>query len=192
MAHDEKILPTRDHAFAWRLGPGLRESAVDASAFNGALDRIVDDIATARSQPAQLLALLTRVAPLLRIAGRLEEARKTAAAAIAIAELVEDSDAVFKNQLALAQVLQRERRFEISTPLFDQLIVQARSSPAFAERLHDVLFGAGVNLFEQQRYAQAAKCFRESQQLRRESGREDLLEISAEALRQTRDAENNN
>jgi tetratricopeptide (TPR) repeat protein len=190
MARDEKILPTRDRAFAWRLGPGLRESAVDASAFNGALDRIVDDIATARSQPAQLLALLTRAAPLLRIAGRLDEARKTAAAAIAIAELVEDSDAVFANQLALAQVLQRERRFEISTPLFDQLIVQARSSPALADRLHDVLFGAGVNLFEQQRYAQAAKCFRESQQLRRESGREDLLEISAEALRQTRDAEN--
>jgi tetratricopeptide (TPR) repeat protein len=170
---------------AWRLGPGLAETPLDAAAFNRAVDGIVDDIANARSQPAQLLALLARAAPLLRIAGRLEEARKTASAAIAIAELVENAGAVFANQLALAQVMQRERRFEISTPLFDRLVVQARSSPALADSLHDVLFAAGINLFDQQLHAQAAKCFRESQALRRRHGRDDLLEMSAEALRQT-------
>jgi tetratricopeptide (TPR) repeat protein len=174
--------------FAWRLGPQLREVPLNAAAFNRELDRIVDDIATARSQPAQLLALLSQATPLLRIAGRIDEARKTAAAAIAIAELVEDSGAVFANQLALAQVMQRDRRFEISTPLFDQLIVQARSSPQLGGSLHDVLFAAGMNLFDQQRYAEAAKCFRESQRLRREGGMDDLLEVSAEALRQTKAA----
>ena len=174
--------------FAWRLGPGLREVPVDPATFNRALDRIVDGIGTARSQPAQLLALLAQAAPLLRIAGRLEEARKTAAAAIALAELGEDSGAVFTSQLALAQVMQREGRFEISTPLFDQLIVQARSAPALGHALHDVLFSAGSNLFDQQRYAEAAKCFRESQGLRRVNGREDMLEISAEAIRQTKHA----
>jgi tetratricopeptide (TPR) repeat protein len=173
---------------AWRLGPGLREVPLDPASFNRALDRIVDRVGTARSQPAQLLALLAEAAPLLRIAGRIEEARKTAAAAIALAELVEDTGAVFASQLALAQVLHREGRFEISTPLFDQLAMQARSSPALGDRLHEVLFGAGANLFDQQRYTEAAKCFRESQGLRRENGLEHLLEISAEAIRQTQQA----
>jgi hypothetical protein len=57
--------------------------------------------------------------------------------------------------------------------------------PARAERLHDVLYEAGRNLFDQGLLAQAAKCFRESQSLRRASGREELLEACAEAIRRT-------
>jgi hypothetical protein len=51
-----------------------------------------------------------------------------------------------------------------------------------------VLFSAGANLFEQKRYAEAAKCFRESQKMRRGDGLAHLLEISAEAIRQTQQA----
>ena len=170
---------------AWRLGPRLREEPVEPEAFAAEVDRLLEEITTARSQPAKLLAMLGEAAPLLRIAGRLEESRKTAAAAIALAELVEDSLAVFRNRLALAQVMQREGRFELATPLFDQLISQSRSSPQLAPFLHDVLFAAGANLFDQGRDAEAARCFRESQSLRRAANREDLLEMSAEALRQT-------
>jgi hypothetical protein len=170
---------------AWRLGPGLVEEPVEPRAFDRDVDALLEEITTARSQPAKLLAMLGEAAPLLRIAGRLEESRKTAAAAIAIAELVEDPVAIFRNQLALAQVMQREGRFQLSTPLFDQLIVQARSNAAFAPFLHDVLFAAGVNLFDQGRGAEAARCFRESQALRRAANMESLLEMSAEALRQT-------
>jgi tetratricopeptide (TPR) repeat protein len=173
---------------AWRLGAGLREEPVDPPSFREAVDKLVDEISQARSQPARLLAMLQEATPLLRIAGRLEEARKTASAAIALAELVEDSAAVFANQLALAQVMQREGRYEISTPLFDQLIAQARSSPALAESLHDVLFNAGRNLFDQQRFAEAGRCFRESQGLRRSLGLDHLLEMSAEAIRQAKQA----
>ena len=100
--------------------------------------------------------MLGDAAPLLRIAGRLEEARKTASAAIALAELLEDPRAVFSSQVALAQVMQREGRFEISTLLFDRLIVQARSSPQFTDSLHNVLFHAGTNLFDQERYTGGA------------------------------------
>jgi tetratricopeptide (TPR) repeat protein len=175
-------------ALAWRLDERLREVPIDAAAFAAAADAMVDEISTARSQPARLLAMLTEAAPLLRITGRLEEARKTASAAVALAELVEDPRAVFVNQHALAQSLQRDGRFEISTPLFDQLISQARSIPLYADRLHAVLFDAGRNLFDQKRYPEAARCFRESQALRRGEGLEDLLEISAEALRRTRQA----
>jgi Flp pilus assembly protein TadD len=46
-----------------------------------------------------------------------------------------------------------------------------------------VLFEAGRNLFDQGRQAQAARCFRESQALRRSEGRVDLLEPCAEAIR---------
>ena len=171
---------------AWRLDERLREVPLDADAFAKAVDAMVDEISTARSQPARLLAMLTDAAPLLRITGRLEEARKTASAAIALAELVEDPRAVLVNQQALAQSMQREGRFDISTPLFDQLISQARSIPLYADRLHAVLFDAGRNLFDQKRYAEAARFFRESQALRRGAGLEGLLEASAEALRRTK------
>jgi tetratricopeptide (TPR) repeat protein len=173
---------------AWRLDERLREVPLDADAFARAVDAMVDEISTARSQPARLLAMLTEAAPLLRITGRLEEARKTASAAIALAELVEDPRAVLVNQQALAQSMQRDGRFEISTPLFDQLISQARSIPLYADRLHAVLFDAGRNLFDQKRYAEAARFFRESQALRRVEGLEALLEASAEALRRTKQA----
>ena len=173
---------------AWQLDGRLREAPQDADAFAMAVDAKVDAIATARSQPARLLAMLSEAAPLLRIAGRLDEARKTASAAIALAELVEDPRAVLANQLALAQVMQWQGRFEISTPLFDQLISQARSIPIYAEFLDAILFDAGRNLFEQKRYSEAARFFREAQAMRRSGGMDDLLEMTAEALRLTRQA----
>lgn len=169
----------------WRLGPDLREEPVDRAAFGAEVDKLLDEITTARSQPAKLLAMLREAAPLLRIAGRLEESRKTAAATIALAELVEDPGSAFAGRLALAQVMQCEGRFELTTPLFDQLISQARSSPQLSSFLHDVLFSAGMNLFDQERYAEAARFFRESQAIRRAANMEDLLEMSAEALRTT-------
>ena len=175
-------------ALAWQLDERLRETPVDAGAFAQAVDAKVDEISAARSQPARLLAMLSEAAPLLRIAGRLEEARKTASAAIALAELVEDPRAVFVSQLALGQVMQWQGRFEISTPLFDQLIAQSRSIPIYAEFLDGVLFDAGRNLFEQKRYGEAARFFREAQGLHRASGMEHLLEMSAEAIRRTREA----
>ena len=171
---------------AWKLGPGLRETPVDPAGFAAEVDRLLGEITSARSQPARLLAMLVEAAPLLRIAGRLEESRKTAAAAIALGELVEDPVSTFRGRLALAQVMQREGRYELSTPLFDQLIVQARSTPRLATFLHDVLFHAGQNLFDQKRVPEAARCFRESHALRRDGGMEDLLELSAEAVRLTR------
>jgi len=168
---------------AWRYDASLREVPVDPAAFAREVDARTDAIATMKSQPARLLAMLAEAAPLLRIAGRLEESRRTASAAIAIAELMDDGEGAFSGQLALAQVLQREGQFALATPLYDRLVAQARSMPARAHRLHDVLFEAGRNLFDQGLHAQAARCFRESQALRRAEGREDLLEACAEAIR---------
>jgi tetratricopeptide (TPR) repeat protein len=169
---------------AWRLGPGLVEEPVEPDAFRAEVDRLLDEVTSARSQPARLLAMLTALAPLLRIAGRLEESRKAAAVGIALAELVEDAHAAFANRIALAQVMQREGRYEIATPLFEQLIAQAQSSPGLGDFLHDILFNAGVNFYSQGRHAEAARFFRESQALRRSANMEDLLELSAEAIRQ--------
>jgi hypothetical protein len=170
-------------ALARRRDERLREVPVDPSAFDRALDRAATDIETARSQPARLLAMLAETAPLLLAAGRTDEARKTASAAIALAELLEDERAAFASRIALAQAMQREERHEIATPLFEQLIAQARTSPACSDSLHAVLFEAGVNLLDQERNAEAARLFRESQALRRSLGLDSLLEESAEAIR---------
>jgi tetratricopeptide (TPR) repeat protein len=174
-----------DRALARRYDERLREVPMDREAFGRVVEKLVDEISTARSQPARLLAMLAEAAPLLRIAGRLEEARKTASAAIALAELQENEAAVFANQLELAHALQWEGRYDISTPLYDRLIAQARSNPRFADLLHDVLHRAATNLFDQARYTEAARFFREAQALRRTQGLEDLLECSAEAIRRT-------
>ena len=37
---------------AWRLGPGLVEEPVEPQAFAAAVDRLLEEITTARSQPA--------------------------------------------------------------------------------------------------------------------------------------------
>lgn len=175
----------RRSALAWHLDAHLREIPVDPRAFEAEVDRIVDEIATARSQPARLLAMLVEAAPLLLIAGRIEEARKTASAAIALAELLEDVRAVFVSQLHLAKTMQWEMRFDISTPLFDRLIAQSRARPDFRDLLHATLYEAGVNMFAQQRFVEAARFFRESQALRREARLDRELEDTAEALRRT-------
>src|SRR5471030_722001 len=93
-------------ALAWRLDERLREVPLDAAAFAQAVDARADEISNARSQPARLLAMLTEAAPLFRITGRLDESRRTASAAIALAELVEDDSAVFLNRHALALAMQ--------------------------------------------------------------------------------------
>jgi tetratricopeptide (TPR) repeat protein len=174
-------------ALAWRIDERLREVPIDPRAFDKAADERVAAIEASRSRPARLLELLEEAAPLFRIAGRAEDARKTAAAAIALAQLLEKPHALFVNQLALARALQWEARYDISTPLFDQLVVQARSLAQFAGRLHEVLHFAGTNLFEQGRYPEAARHFREALKLRRELGEEALMEATADALRRTRE-----
>ena len=172
---------------ALRIDERLREVPVDPHAFGKAADERVAQIEAARGQPARLLRLLEEAAPLLRIAGRAEDARKTAAAAIALAQLLEKPISVFVNQLALARALQWEGRYEISTPLFDQLVVQARSTAEFSDRLHDVLHFAGTNLYEQGRCPEAARAFREALKLRRALGDEPLMEATADALRITKE-----
>lgn len=173
---------------AWRYDGMLREVPVDAEAFAQAVDRRVEEIAAARSQPRRLLAMLGEATPLLRIAGRLEEARRTASAAIAIAELLEDARAAFVNRVALAAVMQREGRFELSNPLFDQLIAQVRGTPELADLADEVLQEAGKNLLQQRRHSEAARCFRDALMLRRGKGDDALMEASAEALRVTQAA----
>jgi tetratricopeptide (TPR) repeat protein len=129
--------------------------------------------------------MLQEAAPLMLVAGRVDEARRTASAAIAIAELLEDAQAVFVSQLQLARVLRWEGRYELATPLFDRLIAQARSVAAFAPHLDRALFDAGANLFEQGRYMEAARFFREAQSLRRIAGSAAELDAVAQALRLT-------
>jgi tetratricopeptide (TPR) repeat protein len=172
---------------AWRIDERLREVPVDPVAFDKAADERVAQIEAARTEPARLLRILEEAAPLLRIAGRGEDARKTASAAISLAQLLEKPLSVFVNQLALARALQWEERYDISTPLFDQLVLQVRSNPEFAGQLHDVLHFAGTNLYEQGRFAEAARLFREALKLRRELGDEALMDATAEALRRARE-----
>ena len=172
-----------DDRSGWTLDERLRDVPSDRAALERRVEALLVEIANARSQPAQLLGMLQAAAPLLLAAGRVDAAHRTASAAIAIAELLENELAIFLNQLALAKILRWEGRYELATPLFDRLVAQARSVPAFAPHLYDALFEAGASLFEQQRYREAGRCFREAQQLRRLEGADADLAAVTFALR---------
>ena len=174
------------------LDQRLREVPADPAELERKVERLIVEIAAARSQPAQLLGMLYAAAPLFLMAGRVAEARRTISAAIAIAELLEDGHAVFMGHLQLAQVLRCEGRYDLATPLFDRLIAQARSVGEFARHLDKALFEAGANLFEQARYLEAARFFRESQSLRRRHGSAAELGAVAQALRLTAERSRSN
>lgn len=180
-------MKARATLLACRLDERLREVPLDPRAFERAADDRVAAIEAARSQPALLLPLLEEAAPIFRIAGRGEDAHKTAAAAIALAQLLDKPLSVFVNRLALARALQWESRYQLATALFDQLVAQARSSPELEGRLHDALHYAGTNFYEQGRHAEAARYFREALKLRRRIGDEALMEVTAHALRRARE-----
>ena len=167
---------------ACRLDDALREAPLDAAAFAREADRLADAIGSARSQPRELLDRLGEATPVLRIAGRLDEARRAASAAVALADLLEDPRAAFENQVRLAHVMQWEKRFDLATAWFDRLEAQARSMALFRDLLPAVLEHAGRNLFDQGRHAQAAQRFREALALRQAAGDPDAAEIAARSL----------
>lgn len=167
---------------AFRFDERLREVPVDPQAFAAEADRLVDEIAAKRSQPGEQLAALGRAIPALRIAGRLDEARLAASAAVALADLLGDSRAAYLNQLRLAHVMQWQGRHELSTPLFDLLVAQARSMAALEDLLDVALQHAGKDLFDQRRYAQAERFFREALEIRQRKGDAALADSSASAL----------
>lgn len=169
-------------ALAWRLDGRLREIPVDPVAFAAEAERLTDAIRAMHSQPRELLAALGEAAPVLRIAGRLEEAQRAASAAVALADLLGDRRAAFENQLRLAHAMQWQGQFALSTPLFDLLVAQARSMGEFRDLLDTALHHAGLDLFDQGRLAEAAHCFREALALREARGEAGLAQTSADAL----------
>jgi hypothetical protein len=167
---------------AWRLDERLREVPLDAAAFAAEADRLTDAIQAPHSQPRELLGRLGEAAPVLRIAGRVDEAQRAASAAVALAGLLGDPRAAFENQLRLAHAMQWQGQFALSTPLLELLVAQARSVGAFGDLLDAALHHAGLDLFDQGEFGQAARCFREALAIRQRKGDAASVAISTAAL----------
>ena len=175
---------TDDDPLAFVFDERLREVPRDAKAFAAEVDRLVDEVPSLRSQPAGQLAALGRLAPALRIAGRLEEARLAASAAVTLADLLGDTRAAWLNQLRLAHVMQWQGRHDLATPFFERLVAQARAVGELSDLLDFALQHAGKDLFDQRYFAQAERCFREALEIRQRKGDASLIESSAFALQQ--------
>jgi len=169
---------------AFRFDDRLREVPLDPAAFAKETDRLVEAVAANRSQPLEQLAALGRAAPALRIAGRLDEARLAASAAVALADLLGEARAAYVNQLRLAHVMQWQGRHELSTPFFERLVAQARSMHDFEDFLDTALQHAGKDLFDRRQYAQAERHFREALEIRQRKADPDRIDSSAFALQQ--------
>lgn len=182
---------TGEGPLAFRFDDRLREVPLDPEAFARETDRLVEAVAANRSQPLEQLAALGRAVPALRIAGRLDEARLAASAAVALADLLGEARAAYVNQLRLAHVMQWQGRHEISTPYFERLVAQARSMSDYEDLLDTALQHAGQDLFDRRQHAQAERLFREALEIRQRKGDPDSIEASAFALQQAILAERN-
>lgn len=167
---------------AFRFDERLREVPLDPEAFAAEVDRLAGEVAALHANPAGRLAALGRLAPALRIAGRLDEAHLAATAAVELAERLGEARAAFVNRLRLAHVLQWQGRHDLATPLFERLVVQARAGDELAGLLDVALQHAGKDLYDQRRFAQAERCFREALEIRRRKGDAALVDSSAQAL----------
>jgi hypothetical protein len=167
---------------ACRMDDCLREVPADPAAFAAAVERLTDAVERARSQPRDLLARLGEAAPALRIAGRLDEARHAASAAVALAGLLEDPRAAYENQLRLAAVLHWQGQYALSTPLFDLLVSQARAVAGLGDLLDEALHRAALNLLDEGRPGQAAHFLREALALREAKGDAAPIKATRRAL----------
>ncbi len=169
-------------ALACRLDDRLREVPLDAAAFAAEVERLTDAVAASHSQPRELLDLLGTAVPALRIAGRLDEARHAASAAVSLAGLLDDAGAAYDNQLGLATVLHWQGQFALSTPLFDLLVTQARAVAELGDRLDEALHRAALNLLDEGKPGQAAHLLREALALREAKGDAAAIEATLLAL----------
>lgn len=143
------------------------------------LDRVDE-----KSDPAAVARLAGQRATVSRALGDLDLALADAGRALAAAERTGDLEVATVARIRLAHVHQWREEFADSNRLFVRCLLDATRLPATLRSF--VHQHAGKNLYDQGRFAEAAKQFAEALRLRERSGDPELVESSRLCLRAAR------
>ncbi|MBL8520010.1 MAG: tetratricopeptide repeat protein [Betaproteobacteria bacterium] len=121
-----------------------------------------------------------------RILGHLEQAEASLRSAVDLSRSVLDTRLVFINELRLAHVHQWQGRFDLSTPMFEELLLRAEKDRHLGLLLDFAMQHAGKNAFDQGKYAEALSHFAGALALRRLKNDARLLQSTETAIAVTR------
>jgi tetratricopeptide (TPR) repeat protein len=122
-----------------------------------------------------------------RILGQLDSAEASLKSAVEMSQSVLDARLVYINELRLAHVYQWQGRFELSTPMFEELLVRAEKDRHLGLLLDFAMQHAGKNAFDQGKYAEALSHFAGALALRRLKNDARLLHSTETAIAVTRE-----
>lgn len=165
----------------------LREKPLDQKAMASGVAWLARRIDTAGEDRHAVARLKGMHGVYCRILGWLDDAHLSLEQAVSIAESVLDVRLVYINQLRLAHVYQWQRRFDLSTPLFEELLVRAEKDRHLGLLLDFALQHAGKNAFDQGKYAEALSHFAGALALRRLKNDARLLASTETAIKVTRE-----
>lgn len=136
--------------------------------------------------PVERVKALGEIGTYLRILGYLGEARDYLLKSLEIIERHNLGEAwKITQQIRLAHVYQWQSCFDLSNPMFDDLMALAQSRDL--GHLNDFIWQhAGKNYFDQMKWAQAKACFEKALVLREaRNASEDLLESARQSVQAT-------
>jgi tetratricopeptide (TPR) repeat protein len=164
----------------------LREKPHDAKAMERGIDWLARQVEKMGTDPHSAARLKGMHGVYCRIMGRLDEAEGSLDQAVALAKSILDARLVFINRLRQAHVYQWQGRFDLSTPLFEELLVTAEKDRSLGLLLDFAMQHAGKNAFDQGKYAEALSHFAGALALRRLKNDARLLASTETAIAVTR------
>src|SRR5690606_24362032 len=121
-----------------------------------------------------------------RMLGKLAEAERALATALALAVELEDERLQVANRLRLAHVYHWQRNFERADRLLADLIELCKREPELAVYLDFAYQHAGKCKFDQEQYTAAQRFFTRALAIRQQKGDLDLIASTQHALDTTR------
>jgi tetratricopeptide (TPR) repeat protein len=121
------------------------------------------------------MALAGQIGVYARILGDLETAERYLTEAVRLAQRANDRRALMINVIRLGHVWQWQRRFDLSNPLFSRLVKGIIEDPDLYDLRESAFQHAGMNYFDQGRFADALLCFAHAWELRLRTGNAELV-----------------
>lgn len=165
----------------------LRETPHDRSAMERGVSWLARQILNVDTDAHAAARLKGMHGVYSRILGQLESAEESLNSAVALSQSILDARLVYINELRLAHVYQWQGRFELSTPMFEELLVRAEKDRHLGLLLDFAMQHAGKNAFDQGKYAEALSHFAGALALRRLKNDARLLHSTETAILVTRE-----
>ncbi|MBL8514807.1 MAG: hypothetical protein JNJ55_12525 [Betaproteobacteria bacterium] len=170
----------------YNFDANLRELPLDRSAMERGVAWLARQIENVGNDIHAVARLKGMHGVYSRILGLLDNAEFSLKSAVELSQSVLDARLVYINELRLAHVHQWQGRFDISTPMFEELLMRADKDRHLGLLLDFAMQHAGKNAFDQGKYAEALSHFAGAIALRRLKNDARLLHSTQTAIEVTR------